>query len=623
MTNVNHKIISILGLALMLRLVFFFEGLLHNPTFFAPIIDAYTYNKLALAEVYGGGMGPESVWQPLFYPYFLSACYYVFGDAFICARIVHIILGLLTCILTYLLGARLCSPKVGLLAMAMVAVAGPLIFYEGELLPTTWGVFWFLLSIILFVALTPTDGKDDVSEKYGYVGFFVLGLVCAVGVMIRPSVILFYLFSWIWLLTRRIRSASWGSVLAKAAAAFAGVIVVFGPVLVRNHALTRKWVLLPLSGGLNFYIGNNPEADKTVAVRPGDQWYQMTVAPRREGVMYAQEGPAYFYGKSWEYIKDQPLAFMNGLARKTMLLISSREVPRNIDVYLFRRYSAALRLLVWRVGGFGFPLGIILPFALFGMVVGIRQWRKLSYLYLYVIAYSFSIVLYFVSSRYRLPLFPALCIFAASGVLWLWQRCGRRKYGRLLQALVLLAAFFILCNKALTIPEDAVNFESEMYMALGTVYLERNEIEQGRAYIEKSVELDPRSADSHNLLGRLEFQQGRLDRSEAEFSKALSLRPDHVGALRNLGHVYRRAGRAKEAADYYRRAADLDPGSDEVHYDLASLYDEMGNASDAAREYWRVLEIKPDSIIVRRRLSLILAGMGKWEMAEELLAEAV
>lgn len=610
------QIALVLGLALMLRVIFLSESMLRNPTFFAPIIDAYTYDKLALAEVRGGGMGPESVWQPLFYPYFLSLCYYVFGYGFVSVRIIQIILGLLTCALTYILGKRLFNANAGLLAALLVAVSGPLIFYEGELLPATWEVFWFLGSLFLFQEWTGARGGRALAKSWGS------GFVCGVGVMLRALIAPFYLAAIVVCIVQN-SQRSWREAARLAGATLCGAALVFVPVLVRNHSLAQRWILLPLSGGLNFYIGNNPEADKTVAVRPGDQWYQLTVSPRRDGVFLAPEGPRYFYRKAFEYIRDNPRAFVKGLGRKTELLFSAREIPRNIDVYLFRRYSGVLRLLVWRIGGFGFPMGIIIPLALFGAVINLRQFRRMAYLYFFVIAYSVSVVLFFVSSRYRLPLLPALCLFAASGVCCICEKWKMKERAGLFLSLAFLAGIFAFCNRALRIPEDSVDFESELYMALGTVHLERGEREQGGRYLGKSVEADPKNADAHNLLGLLKLQEGELDRAGEEFGKAIALSPDHVGALKNLGRLYRRTQKWDQAREYLLKAAALDPGSDEIHYDLAGLYEETGDVHASAMEYYKALELKPDSIAVRRKFSMALGRMGRWETAREIIAEAV
>ena len=40
---------------------------------------------------------------------------------------------------------------------------------------------------------------------------------------------------------------------------------------------------------------------------------------------------------------------------------------------LFGEWSSLMRVLTWKVGGFGFPFGIVLPFAVVGLVY---YWRR-------------------------------------------------------------------------------------------------------------------------------------------------------------------------------------------------------------------------------------------------------
>jgi len=605
----------LLGVALVLRTAYLVEGYRHNPTFECPIIDAYTYDTLAVREASGAGMGPESVWQSLFYPYFLSVCYRLFGHRHLPVRIIQLLLGLGTCALTFRLGARLFSIPVGLIGMAAVVLCGPLIFFEGELLPTTWEVFWFLGSLVLFQEWMETCGRRSLMR------FFICGLVCAAGIMIRPTVLPFYAVAVALLVAdcdRGVRGRT-GALVAAAA----GAALVFVPVMARNHALTKRWILLPLSGGLNFYIGNNPDADKTIAIRPGDQWYRLTVSPRKVGVVHAQEGPRYFYGKSFEFIRRRPLAFARGLADKAALLLSSREIPRNTDIYLFRRYSRTAAALTWRRGGFGFPAGIVIPFALLGMVVGLRRLRDLALLYLYVATYATGIVLFFVSARYRAPLLPALCILGASGIAWLRATWAGGRRAAFAGGLVALTAFGVACNRPVRIPEDRVDFDSELSMALGSVHMARGEEEEGERRLREALARNPRNVDAHALLGTVHLRKGNLRAAETESVRALEIDPCHIGALLNLARVQRAKGEWGEAAGCYARALALDPGNSEIHEELAGVHERLGDSRAASLEYWKALKLKPESIPIRRRLAFLLGSEGEWQTARELIAEAV
>jgi len=58
--------------------------------------------------------------------------------------------------------------------------------------------------------------------------------------------------------------------LLRAAMLVAGLLVALGPVAVRNRVVSGEWILVSSHGGLNFYIGNNADADGTYHVRTND-----------------------------------------------------------------------------------------------------------------------------------------------------------------------------------------------------------------------------------------------------------------------------------------------------------------------------------------------------------------
>lgn len=668
-------IILILSLALLFRIVYLVENAVNNPTFFTPIIDSHTYYKLAVVEVVNRGMGPESTWQSLFYPYFLSICYRICSCNLILVRIFQIFLGTITCFCTFLLGKRLFSIPVGLISSLMVALSGPLIFYEGELLPTTWATFWFLLSLLYFIKLMdPTlpcsielnkfnrkNGeiidenrgetilslrreKGSLSSSSnrisrilsvvkwnfarGYIHdsnlwFLGLGIVCGIGITIRPNIFLFYITGFLWLLFHYYRRLGWRRTIISGSAILLGLSLISVTVLIRNYNLTRHWILMPVSGGLNFYIGNNPEAAKTIATRPGESWRQLTVLSRKAGIFTEPYGSRYFYGKAFDYIRDDPVSFAEGLLLKTILFFNGREIPRNIDIYLYRRYSCILQVLVWRLNRLAFPMGIILPTAFLGLVIGLRRFRTLSFLYLFFVVYSFSIILFFVTSRYRLPLLPVLCIFSASGIYWFWQQCKSTPHIHLLLPLVFLLPLFIICNRNLNIPEDEINFESEMYRSLGSVYMEEGIIKDGTQYLKLAVQAEPGNADGHNLLGAAYLYTERIEDAVKEFQQAIACNPEHSGAYKNLGMIFKIRTDLKKAREHFMMALRYNAEDEELHLNLAEIHEETGNIVEAALEYYSALRIKPDQISTRRSLSIILGKLGEWNIAIKLIEEAV
>src|SRR5207245_1704428 len=79
-------------------------------------------------------------------------------------------------------------------------------------------------------------------------------------------------------------------------------VLAIAPVTLRN--LVRGGELIPISwnGGINLYIGNNPDYDQTVAIRPDLHWKRFVQEPHRAGVRTAAGASSYFVAKVIRYV---------------------------------------------------------------------------------------------------------------------------------------------------------------------------------------------------------------------------------------------------------------------------------------------------------------------------------
>ncbi len=142
--------VGIVILALSVRLFYLYESSA-NPSFTTPTVDSRTYDKLARSVAEGKDMNYEFFWQPFFYPAFLSAIYLASNSSIICAKVIQLLLGCVTCLLTYRLGKRIFDRRTGVIAGVMTALYGPLVFFESELLAAGWAAFWSVVLILLFI----------------------------------------------------------------------------------------------------------------------------------------------------------------------------------------------------------------------------------------------------------------------------------------------------------------------------------------------------------------------------------------------------------------------------------------------------------------------------------------
>ena len=66
----------------------------------------------------------------------------------------------------------------------------------------------------------------------------------------------------------------------------------------------------------NFYIGNNPGYEETVAIRPGWEWDALITQPAKLGINRPSEKSAYFLNRSLTDITADPLWWMGLLMNK-------------------------------------------------------------------------------------------------------------------------------------------------------------------------------------------------------------------------------------------------------------------------------------------------------------------
>ncbi len=539
----------ILGVGLSIRLIYLYDSA-DNPTFRAPIVDARSYDRLArqlAPRLFSPGDDLAGLsnasrlgfyWQPIFYPYALAFIYRIGGnlaEPVVLAKVVQALLGGMTCALTFWLARTAFDRRVGLVAGLLTALCGPLIFYETDLVAAGWAAFWAVLLCLLLLK-TGRDGS--------WLAALILGPCAGLAVLTRPTFLPFLLGAAIWLAwhwVRARRTPLWiAARLAPAAAGFAALVL---PVAARAKAfdLVDRFTFLPISGGLNFYIGNNENICETLNVRPGmSQWELLALPSGKEGDSTPLERSRLLGRKAREFAVQHPLQFAGNLGSKLLRIASGRELPRNEDLYVFREWSAVLSALAWKVGGFGFPWGVIFPLALVGLV---WRWQQVPVpLRLYAVLYPLALILVFVSARYRVEMVPVYAVLAGVGLMRIAQSMQARNWGPAILGIAGAAAVAALASVPGPFCEEQVNYASEMYVWLGDQARDeantlsairdaelddagrervRRLNEQALENYEHAVRLDPHSAVARIHLGSHFANKGRLEAALSEFNAAL------------------------------------------------------------------------------------------------------
>jgi tetratricopeptide (TPR) repeat protein len=399
----------------------------------------------------------------------------------------------------------------------------------------------------------------------------------------------------LWLAVRFARAASSRRrVVVPILALAAGFALPAVPVGWQCRRITGEFAILPGFGGVNAHIGNNPHRDETLRIRPGYHWRRLIWEPRREGVVGLWEENRYFYRRVKDYIAEDFGGFVRGLGAKTLQFVSSREIPRNRSLYALRPESRLLAALAWKVGGFGFPFGVLLPLAALGAWVHRR--RIPGPILLFLALYPPAVVAVFVADRYRLTVVPALAILAGGGATALGQALVARRWRILTAQGAAVAALAILVSvpARFAVEQDDV-FEAERLRDTAAGQAAAGRLREAESSLRRALEARPGDLEALLALGTVLSLEGRHAEARAAIAQVLRVAPDYPMAHWTMGAVLDREGDIERALAAWREAVRHDPGLFEAHAQLGRALARLGRWDEARPSFEAAVALRPDS----------------------------
>ncbi len=598
-------------IAITLRLIHLFQ-ISGNPFFYHPIVDALNYDTDAwhIAQT-GNWLGERAYFQAPLITYFLAALYKIGGHNLLLPRLVQSLLGMLTAVGAYIIARRIFGSKAAWITGLGVACYPVLIFFDGELLPASITVFLDVaaFSSIFLLAISKAGWR-----------WLLPGTLLGLRALATTNILATLPIFWLWILLIA-RQRKWSTrMLSLTLLAFTlGVAMPIAPVSLRNTLLEGRFILVSTNAGVNFYLGNSGDYNLKVSLRPGLDWDEFTRHHARDCILEGIPMPSYFFRKSLSYIKDNFSEYLRLLAYKTYLFLRGDEILRNQEIYGFRTYSSILRLLLWKAGsknflGLCFPFGLLLPLALPGVVLAIAR-RNLDALLLagFVGAYSLSVIAFFITARYRLPIVVPMLLLLGYG----WSNLSRWWAIRSLRLISLtgMVALGLLSNwKPGEMPRD---MNPDAYYCLASSLAQEGDLAGARYYLEKTLELNPEDASAWLNLGfQIYERQGMWQEAERCYRRSLALKPSSGLALYNLGHIAEIQGRSDKAESLYVEAIRADPLLAAPYHNLAVIELQRKNYRKAQELYSRAQVLEPQN-------PRVLMGLGIVKFHTEGLSSSV
>jgi tetratricopeptide (TPR) repeat protein len=515
-------------------------------------LDTTAYVELAKRVAAGDvGLGPGLYYVSPLYIYFLALVYGVSGS-FTAARIVQAMLGTVAVWLIFVTAREWFGRRAAWIAAVLAALTGVFTYYEALILQAsidivlTAAALWFLT-----LALRREQRRH----------YLLAGLVFGVASLNRPNLLVSAAAIVILLLfVRR---------FAVAMVLLVGIAAGLAPVTMRNAVVAHQWALVSSHGGINFYIGNGEGATgyfhPVPGIRPtvdGFAGDAHRVAEKATGRHLSDaEVSSYFTNLTWRWIARHPLAWTRLLLRKTYAVFNAAHVSIPFS-YTFYAYDAGTLLRYCIIGAW-----LLVPLGLFGLIrAAPRPWSSSYAIWLsFVPSYTASIVLFFITERYQMPLYVPMAIGSGAGIDALMCELRAPRKRALLASLAVLAVLFIAANWPL--PLDDGRGEERVRMA--EYFAARGDVANAEHWTTLALESHIPPATVHYRVGAQYVNARLADPAIAHLERANQLRPAHAEVESLLGHAFLGGGRARDAVPHLQRAIEHGSAVPLVRYELA------------------------------------------------------
>ncbi len=608
--NEKGLLLILLGVGLAFRLAYFAEysRLLE---FLHPAVDALFHHLTANAIASGALTSAEPFFRAPFYSYLLGFIYFLTGDSIALARLFQLLIGAFTPVLTYLIARRVMDRAVATVAALLVLFCSDIVYFEGELLLES-----LLVVLVLLVWYTYLRHRE--SSRWFWLA--LSGLAAGLAIVTRPNTavlapVMIYLLWFDRDKAARCRPST------KLVLFLATLLLPVALVMAHNLTRPQPAFTIATQGGINFFIGNNRDADGVSAVMPGrlgSDWQYDDIKYQAEQAVGRQLRPTevsdYYYRKAIGDISKDPSRWLALEAKKLYLFFSGSNISNNRNLIAFRARFTSLKLL---------PVGmaILAPLGLIGMVIGFRRSRVSKGMAAFVLLYALSFVLYFVNSRFRLPTLPFLALFSAVSLVNVYYRIRARSFGQLTLIVVPVIALLVFLNSNVY-RLDFNNQQQELY-AKGNLCLSTSDYEGAIDNYFQALTCGP-SAEQINLnIGVAYLQMGEPDSASFYFRREDSLFSGSAEALNNLAYLSRRRHEYGAAVGYARRALQIKPYLEEARLNLSYALREEGSPDSAYEQLRDYRETNQLTVREQFLLGVLASDLRHYDESVGILREVL
>jgi tetratricopeptide (TPR) repeat protein len=174
-----------------------------------------------------------------------------------------------------------------------------------------------------------------------------------------------------------------------------------------------------------------------------------------------------------------------------------------------------------------------------------------------------------------------------------------------------------LCRRA----ADAQPADAVVHLALGSAYMEVQDLDASQGAIERSIALDRGWEASHYEYGKLWLRRDDMEQASRAFAEAGRIMPSFSAAFSNLGAALGELGRPEEALRAFEQALKYDPNGYTIVNNIGVVSRELGRLADSEAAFRNVVALAPEFVFGHYNLGHTLFLQGRYQAALSAYAE--
>jgi len=578
-------------LALAVRLTHF--AFVHDtPLLSRFVADSQLYAMMARDILRGEFFFHVPILANILYPLCLAPVF-ALGLGLVSMVFVQLVLDAFTAFFLFKLAERVCGAAPAFLSGLVYAFYGPAVLFAG--LPLGESPAIFLLTLSAWLAFSALRGRRP------HLPALLAGVALGLGALGRPNIVALYpllALGVIWEVDSFKDQAA--PVLISM---LLGLLIALAPFSAYNRATLGTLSPFPPMGGVNIFLGNNDTTTGVYTQVPGisnmpglylDE--ARALAEQRTGqAMSYKDADSYWMGQGRAWLWQNPLKALRLYVFKALYFMNAEEVPLNVSYGFAARFSWVLRSLAW------LSTGAIMALGLLGLLVPCRNRPAGATLKFATLGLAGTVLLFFISTRYRLFCLPFIIILAGHGLWYVLSMLRDFRFKNLPASLLLLGLFAGVCflpARSLGLP-DMRAFDHYKY---GLYLGEEKQYPEAIQELERAVALVPGFQAAQQQLEQLYIVTGEPQKALPVRALLLSLNPGDTDRMNSLGARAYALGKDDEAETLFNMVVSAAPEEPTAYYNLAAMCLTTGEPLAAGDLYQKALSLgmKPNPEFERR-----------------------